>query len=72
MASCSNVKGKKSWPEVVGTSSQAAATIIERQNENVEAVVVEEGSSVSTDVRCDRVRIFVDDNNIVKEVPKVG
>ncbi|CAH1412307.1 unnamed protein product [Lactuca virosa] len=72
MASCSNIKGKKSWPELVGTSGQAATIIIERQNVNVDAVIVEEGSSVSTDIRCDRVRIFVDDNHIVKEVPKVG
>ncbi|KAI3504192.1 hypothetical protein L1887_32737 [Cichorium endivia] len=70
--SCSNVKGKKSWPELVGTAGHAATIIIERQNENVDAIIVEEGSSVSTDVRCDRVRIFVDENDIVKEVPKVG
>nr|XP_043630550.1 glu S.griseus protease inhibitor-like [Erigeron canadensis] len=72
MASCSRVKGKKSWPELVGTPGQAAASIIERQNDNVDAVIVEEGSSVTGDIRCDRVRVFVDDNNIVKQVPKVG
>ncbi|KAI3693093.1 hypothetical protein L6452_32923 [Arctium lappa] len=72
MASCNNVKGKKSWPELVGTEGQAATFIIERQNGNVDAIIVEEGSSVSGDIRCDRVRVFVDDNNIVKEVPKVG
>ncbi|KAJ0603189.1 putative proteinase inhibitor I13, potato inhibitor I [Helianthus annuus] len=65
-------KGKKSWAELVGTPGQAAIVIIERQNENVEAFIVEEGSVVSSDVRCDRVRVFVDKNNIVKEVPKVG
>ncbi|KVH91299.1 Proteinase inhibitor I13, potato inhibitor I [Cynara cardunculus var. scolymus] len=72
MASCRNVEGKKSWPELVGTRGQAATIIIERQNGNVDAIIVEEGSVVSTDIRCDRVRVFVDDNDIVKEVPKVG
>ncbi|KAJ9556936.1 hypothetical protein OSB04_011550 [Centaurea solstitialis] len=65
------VKGKKSWPELVGTQGEAATTIIERQNGNVDAVIVEEGSSVSDDIRCDRVRVFVDDNGIVKKAPKV-
>ncbi|MFS7925936.1 putative proteinase inhibitor I13, potato inhibitor I [Helianthus anomalus] len=69
---CKNVKGKKSWPELVGARGQAAAAIIESENHKVDAIVVEEGSFVTTDIRCDRVRVFVDDNHIVKEVPKIG
>ncbi|KAL0322472.1 UNVERIFIED_CONTAM: Inhibitor of trypsin and hageman factor [Sesamum angustifolium] len=69
MDSCS---GKNSWPELVGVYGQAAAAIIERENKNVNAIVVEEGSSVSGDFRCDRVRVWVDGNGLVTEVPKVG
>ncbi|XP_071728898.1 glu S.griseus protease inhibitor-like [Rutidosis leptorrhynchoides] len=72
MASCDTGHGKKSWPELVGTPSEAARFLIERENNNVDAVIVEEGSLASSDFRCDRVRVFVDDNNIVKQVPKVG
>ncbi|KAG8373143.1 hypothetical protein BUALT_Bualt12G0140300 [Buddleja alternifolia] len=69
MASCS---GKKSWPELVGVNGQAAAAIIEQENKKVNATLVEEGSFLSGDFRCDRVRVFVDGNGIVTEVPRVG
>ncbi|PWA72980.1 proteinase inhibitor I13 [Artemisia annua] len=69
---CSDVKGKKSWPALVGTSGEIAASIIESEHEGVDAFIMEEGSFVSTDIRCDRVRVFIDDNGIVKEVPKIG
>ncbi|KAI3829096.1 hypothetical protein L1987_03210 [Smallanthus sonchifolius] len=70
--SCNKVKAKKSWPELVGVSGHAATVIIERENHKVDAIVVEEGSFVSTDIQCDRVRVFVDGNGVVKDVPKVG
>ncbi|KAI7738785.1 hypothetical protein M8C21_021082 [Ambrosia artemisiifolia] len=69
---CKNVNGKKSWPELVGADGQAATTIIESENHKVDAIIVEEGSFVTGDIRCDRVRVFVDGNHIVKEVPKIG
>ncbi|PIN15573.1 hypothetical protein CDL12_11779 [Handroanthus impetiginosus] len=69
MASCS---GKKSWPELVGTYGQAAAAIIERENDKVNATIVEEGSFVSGDFRCDRVRVWVNGSGIVTELPKIG
>lgn len=56
----------------MGTYGQAAEAIIERQNTKVNAIVVEEGSVVSTDFRCDRVRVWVDGNGIVTQVPRVG
>ncbi|GJU56400.1 Myb-related protein 2-like protein [Tanacetum coccineum] len=65
MSSCRNVEGKNSWDELVGTPGQAASDIIERQNERVYAVIVPEGSFVTTDIQCDRVRVFVNKNNIV-------
>ncbi|GJT92977.1 G2/mitotic-specific cyclin S13-7-like protein [Tanacetum coccineum] len=58
-------EGKNSWDELVGTPGQAASDIIERQNERVYAVIVPEGSFVTTDIQCDRVRVFVNKNNIV-------
>lgn len=66
------VKGKKSWPELVGAPGQTATSIIESENRKVDAIIVEEGDFVSTDVRCDRVRVFVDANHVVKKVPKIG
>ncbi|RVX22032.1 Inhibitor of trypsin and hageman factor [Vitis vinifera] len=64
--------GKNSWPELVGVHGEAAAAIIERENLNVKAGVVKEGTLVTTDFRCDRVRVWVDSYGIVSMVPKIG
>lgn len=50
--------GKSSWPEQVGTNGDAAVTIIMNENPNVEAITVKEGSYVTEDYRCDRVRVW--------------
>ncbi|WJZ87254.1 hypothetical protein VitviT2T_006650 [Vitis vinifera] len=59
--------GKSSWPELVGVHGEAAAAIIERENLNVKAGVVKEGTLVTTDFRCDRVRVWVDSYGIKDE-----
>ncbi|CAN7059472.1 unnamed protein product, partial [Brassica rapa subsp. trilocularis] len=66
--------GKTSWPELVGTNGDYAASVIERQNSRVNAVVILDGSPVTADFRCDRnrVRVWVDTNRIVVRVPTTG
>ena len=64
--------GKNSWPELVGANGQEAARTIEKENKNVDARVVREGTIVPLDFRCDRVWVWVNDNNIVTRVPIVG
>lgn len=64
--------GKNSWPELVGTNGDAAKVVIERENKRVTATTVKQGSFVTGDFRCDRVRVFVDDQRIVTQVPKIG
>ncbi|CAL9023607.1 unnamed protein product [Prunus brigantina] len=62
--------GKKSWPEVVGQSGEDAAAKIERENHNVRAIVILEGSATTLDRRCDRVWVWVNRNGIVTKAPK--
>lgn len=64
--------GKNAWPELVGKKSKVAEKIVEKENNYVDAVVVPEGSVVTADFRCDRVRIWVDQNYIVTRVPIIG
>ncbi|KAK9057365.1 hypothetical protein SSX86_022200 [Deinandra increscens subsp. villosa] len=52
-------EGKSSWPELVGASGATAATRIESENPQVDAIVVLDGASVTGDFRCDRVRILL-------------
>ncbi|KAG2301691.1 hypothetical protein Bca52824_030342 [Brassica carinata] len=72
MSSECPVVGKNSWPELVGTNGDYAASVIERENSRVDAVVILQGSPATTDIRCDRVRVWVNRNRIVVQVPIVG
>uniref|UniRef100_A0A1J3K5N3 Protease inhibitor HPI n=2 Tax=Noccaea caerulescens TaxID=107243 RepID=A0A1J3K5N3_NOCCA len=63
---------KNAWPELVGKNGDYAASVIERENTRVDAVVILDGSPVTADFRCDRVRVFVNSNRIVVKVPVAG
>ncbi|KAH7517337.1 hypothetical protein FEM48_Zijuj09G0052800 [Ziziphus jujuba var. spinosa] len=63
---------KNSWPELVGEKGEEAARKIEQQNRNVKAIFILEGSPVSKDFSCNRVRVWVNQSGIVTQVPLVG
>ncbi|KAG7574138.1 Proteinase inhibitor I13 potato inhibitor I superfamily [Arabidopsis suecica] len=63
---------KNSWPELRGTNGDYAAAVIERENPTVDAIVILDGSPVTADFRCDRVRVFVDRYRIVVKTPTSG
>ncbi|KAG4970340.1 hypothetical protein AAZX31_13G103300 [Glycine max] len=65
-------QGKSSWPEVVGTNGVVAVEKIERENDNVRARLVGEGSMVTMDFWCNRVWVWVDKIGVVTRVPKIG
>ncbi|AES61050.1 putative proteinase inhibitor I13, potato inhibitor I [Medicago truncatula] len=65
-------KGKSSWPELVGVEGKVAEATIQRENASVKAIIVLEGSSVTDDLRFDRVRVWVDKEGIVTQVPTIG
>ncbi|KAL4199984.1 hypothetical protein AMTRI_Chr03g54090 [Amborella trichopoda] len=64
--------GKSSWPELKGANGVDAATIIERENPTVDTVIVKEGTPVTRDFRCNRVRVWVNTYGIVTRVPTAG
>lgn len=64
--------GKTAWPELVGTHAKRAEKVIERENPTVDATAVPEGSAMTMDLRCDRVRILVKDFQHVTKTPTVG
>lgn len=67
--------GKQAWPELVGTHVHKAQRTIERENPNVTAIAVPEGSPVTLDFRCDRVWVFHTEDGprpLVAETPRVG
>ncbi|KAL3849796.1 hypothetical protein ACJIZ3_011678 [Penstemon smallii] len=64
--------GKSEWPELVGARGEVAERVIERQNRTVNAVIVKEGSFVTADFRCDRVRVWVNKHGVVVRPPRTG
>ncbi|CAK9318709.1 unnamed protein product [Citrullus colocynthis] len=66
-------KGKSSWPELVGKAGKEAEKIIEKENPLVDAIIVDEGSMVILDFRCDRVWVWVDSKTgVVTRTPFIG
>lgn len=64
--------GKNVWPELLGKNGDRAIIIIEQENHAVTASLVPEGSFVTADFRCDRVRVWVNKKNIIIRVPAIG
>ncbi|PRQ36376.1 putative proteinase inhibitor I13, potato inhibitor I [Rosa chinensis] len=64
--------GKDSWPELVGAKVTEAEAKIESENDLVKVVIVKEGSYVTHDFRCNRVRVWVDKHGTVTRVPTSG
>ncbi|CAH8362921.1 unnamed protein product [Eruca vesicaria subsp. sativa] len=68
----SECPGKNSWPELVGTNGDYAASVIEKENRRVDAIVILDGTPVTADFRCDRVRVWVNTNRVVIKPPTAG
>ncbi|PKI61646.1 hypothetical protein CRG98_017958 [Punica granatum] len=68
----STLHGKTSWPELVGKKGEAAMASIKSENPNLNAFTIKEGTPVTRDYRVDRVRVWVDDSDLVTRVPTVG
>ncbi|KAI3668058.1 hypothetical protein L6452_43133 [Arctium lappa] len=65
----SHCPGKYSWPELVGKNGEDAAVKIEQENPHVHAIVILDGTPVTKDFRCDRVRVWVDCHGTVIRTP---
>ncbi|KAG6785827.1 hypothetical protein NC652_005440 [Populus alba x Populus x berolinensis] len=68
----SRCPGKSSWPELVRAYGEAAAATIERENRNVNAIVLRKGTPVTKDFRCNRVWVWVNEQGVVTRVPQIG
>ncbi|CAF0958774.1 unnamed protein product [Rotaria sordida] len=64
--------GKYSWPEMLGKDGTLAVQYIKMKSNLTNVFTVPENSFITMDYRTDRVRVFVDNNNIVTKVPRVG
>ncbi|KNA20993.1 hypothetical protein SOVF_047440 [Spinacia oleracea] len=65
----SECQGKSTWLELVGKNGHEAAETIERENPNVHAIVLLDGTPVTRDFRCDRVWVWVNSYDVVIRTP---
>ncbi|KAL9408266.1 hypothetical protein AB3S75_046760 [Citrus x aurantiifolia] len=68
----SECRGKNSWPELLGAKGDVAAAKIEKQNPYVSAQIVLEGTFVTLEFSCSRVRVWVNTSGIVTRAPAIG
>lgn len=59
------------WPSCVGKKAEICVDRISFLNDNLTLVILPYGSMVAMDFNPNRVRIFVDENDIVKMEPRV-
>lgn len=61
------------WPKCIGMTGEDCVSYIEENaNDDLVVMLVPFGSMVTTDFRTDRVRVFVDENDIVFAAPSRG
>ncbi|KAG5588054.1 hypothetical protein H5410_048488 [Solanum commersonii] len=73
MESESWCKGKQFWPELIGVPTKLAKEIIEKENSLINNVqILLNGSPVTMDYRCNRVRLFDNILGSVVQIPRVA
>jgi hypothetical protein len=63
---------KIDWSICVGKTVEEACAIIKKDFEHADIVILKEKDEVKKDFVQDRVRIFIDDQDIVTRSPKIG
>ena len=63
---------KTSWPELLGIPGVEAKSKILADNPKLNVVILPVGTIVTADFREDRVRVFVDSDEKVAQIPKIG
>ena len=63
---------KTSWPELLGVPGVEAKSKILADNPKLDVIVLPVGSGITKDIRNDRVRVFVDCNEKVAQIPMIG
>nr|CAZ96216.1 putative Protease inhibitor HPI [Saccharum hybrid cultivar R570] len=64
--------GRSTWPELVGVQATLAATAIAHDRPDVSVEVLPQGSPVIPGFNPERVRVFIDDNLVVRQIPVIG
>jgi hypothetical protein len=64
---------KTRWPELVGKNGEESIAIIKAENKDLKKVtVIAEDAMVTRDMRMDRVRIRIDTDGNISQVPCIG
>ncbi|XP_071949485.1 uncharacterized protein [Antedon mediterranea] len=69
---CSGGGRQTEWPELVGETGDVARSQILNDYPNLKVYIIPADSAVTADFVTNRVRIFVDQENIVTRPPRIG
>ena len=65
-----DTRGK--WSQLVGKNAREAIDHLRSERPDVKVEMIPSGSMVTADYREDRIRVFVDDQEMVTRAPRVG
>jgi hypothetical protein len=62
------------WPELMGMPAEQAKLWLQKQygEDTYDIIIVPQNSPVTKDLRLDRIRLFVDDDGVIVEIPRTG
>ena len=63
---------KRVWPELVGKDADAAIKILKEESSLDNIPIVRDNSPITLDYCPTRIRVFVDEKNIVTVDPRLG
>ena len=63
---------KYEWPEAVGKEGFVAEEIIKSDNNELQTEVIEAGIPITPDFQVQRVRILLNEEGKVKQIPRIG
>ncbi|UJR10616.1 hypothetical protein I4U23_014813 [Adineta vaga] len=63
---------KRVWPELVGKDADSAIKVIKKESDITDIQTVRDNSPVTLDFHPSRIRVFVDEKNIVTVEPRIG
>lgn len=68
-AQCDN--DDRFWKELVGLTGKEAEDAIKKRCPHLTVEIIPKGSSVTRDIRDDRVRVYLDENGKVAQPPRI-
>lgn len=65
-------KGKNQWPELVGKTADQAKAVLQKEAPEFQIQVIPPDHFATMDYRCERIRIWLNKQQLVSQPPMIG